>query len=238
MVAITSTTGVAGQHQRERLQVGLLQESSVDNIAAFAGGGQANATPLTNEINRVTTVATAGDSVMLPASLAGLSVAVINAGANAVQVYGSGADTINGAAAASGVSQMPGSATLYMCATAGAWFTNGTGEGFSGSLMTVSYTDGVTAHAGGGRASAVPVVSMITRVTTVATAADSVVLPAAVPGLDLTLINAGANAMQVFGNGSDTIDGTAGATGVSQAAAKTVQYLSTATGAWHRLISA
>ena len=133
---------------------------------------------------------------------------------------------------------MPSSATLYMCATAGAWFTNGTGEGFSGSLMTVSYTEGVTAHAGGGRAAAVPIIGMITRVTTVATAADSVVLPTAVPGLDLTIINAGANAMQVFGNGSDTIDGTAGATGVSQAAGKTVQYLSTASGAWHRLISA
>ncbi|MBV8839051.1 MAG: hypothetical protein JO000_21165 [Alphaproteobacteria bacterium] len=62
MVAIMSTTGVAGQHQRERLQVGLLQESAADNIAALAGGGQASATPLSNEINRVTTVATAGDS--------------------------------------------------------------------------------------------------------------------------------------------------------------------------------
>jgi hypothetical protein len=238
MVAITSTTGVAGQHQRERLQVGLLQESAADNITALAGGGQAGATLLTNEINRVTTVATAGDSVLLPVSLPGLSVAVINAGANAMQVYGNGSDTINGVAAAAGVSQMPSSATLYLCATAGAWFTNGTGEGFSGSLMTVSYTEGITAHAGGGRASAVPIVAMITRVTTVASAADSVVLPAAVPGLELTIINAGANAAQVFASGSDTIDGTAGATGVSQAAAKTVQYLSTAAGTWHRLISA
>ena len=91
----------------------------------------------------------------------------------------------------------------------------------------------------GGRASAVPVTTMITRVTTVASAADSVMLPPAAPGLDLTLINAAAaNAMQVFGNGSDTIDGTAGSTGVSQAAGKTVQYISTVAGAWHRLISA
>ena len=238
MVAITSTTGVAGLHQRERLQVGLLQESALDNITALAGGGQAGATLLTNEINRVTTVATAADSVMLPVSFPGLSVAVINAGANAMQVYGNGTDTINGVAAATGVSQMPNSATFYMCATAGAWFTNGTGEGFSGSLMTVSYREGVTANAGGGRTNAVPIVAMITRVTTAASAGDSVVLPSAVPGLDLSLINAGANAAQVFGSGTDTIDGTAGATGVSQAAGKTVQYLSTAAGAWHRLISA
>ncbi len=239
MVAITSVSGVAGQHQRERVQVGLLQESALDAITAAAGGGQTNATPLTNEVNRITVATTAGDSVQLPVAQPGLSIAVINGAANPIQVYGNGADSINGVAAASGVSQMPASATLYMCASAGAWFTNGTGEGFSGSLMTVSYTDGVTAHAGGGRASAVPITTMITRVTIVASAADSVVLPPAAPGLDLTIINAAAtNAMQVFAGGSDTIDGTAGATGVSQAAGKTVQYISTAAGAWHRLISA
>ena len=41
-------------------------ESAVDNIVAHAGGGQANATPLTALMNRVTTVATAADSVALP----------------------------------------------------------------------------------------------------------------------------------------------------------------------------
>lgn len=239
MVAISAVTGVAGQHQRERVQIGILQESALDTITAFAGGGQTSATQLANEVNRVTTVATAGDSVMLPPSLPGLSIAVINGASKAMQVYGAGTDTINGVATGTGVSQMPGSATLYMCAASGAWFTNGTGEGFSGSLMTVSFTDGVTALAGGGRTGAVPITTMLTRVTTVASSADSLVLPVATPGLDLTVINAAAsNSMTVFALGSDTIDGTAGATGVTHAAGKTVQYMSTAAGSWHRLVSA
>jgi hypothetical protein len=236
MVAITGTNS---QNQNSNVAVGFLLESSADSITANAGGGQTNATQLAAEVNRVTTVATIGDSVKLPASAAGLSIVVINHGANQMQVYGAGTDTINDVATATGVPQMAGSTTIYACATAGAWYSNGTAEGYNAGFMTVSYTDGITAHAGGGRASAVPLTSMINRVTTVGTAADSVVLPAAAPGMQLTVINAAAvNAMQVFANGSDTIDGTAGSTGFSQAAGKTVEYVSTAAGAWHKLVSA
>ena len=42
---------------------------------------------------------------------AGLTVLVINHGANPMQVFGSGTDTINDVAAATGVSQMQGSMT-------------------------------------------------------------------------------------------------------------------------------
>jgi hypothetical protein len=41
-------------------------ESFQDSIAANAGGGQANAFQLTRQNNRVTTVATTGDSIKLP----------------------------------------------------------------------------------------------------------------------------------------------------------------------------
>src|SRR5581483_1286549 len=107
--------GVWSMFARMRFAVGLLIESALDGITAFAGGGQTSATQLNNEINRVTTVATIGDSVMLPQAKAGLSIAVINSGANSAQVFGNGADTINGVAAATGVAQMANSATLYMC---------------------------------------------------------------------------------------------------------------------------
>ena len=217
----------------------LLRNTAVDSLTAHAGGGQGSALVLTKQVNRVTTVATSGDSVLLPASAAGLFVTCINSGANPMQVYGAGSDTINGVASGTGVSQMPGSSVVYNCVAAGAWFTEGLGVGYSNTLPTVSYVDGVTAHAGGGRGSAVAISTILTRVTTVGTAADSVVLPVAAPGLELTLINAAAsNAMQVFANGSDTIDGTAGSTGYSQAAGKTVTYFSTAAAAWHKMISA
>lgn len=51
------------------------------------------------------------------------------------------------------------------------------------------------------------------------------------------MANAGANAMQVFGSGSDTINGAASGTGVSQPAGKVASYICTASGKWSRLLS-
>ena len=120
----------------------LFYESSSDNITAHAGGGQTNAQQLYSEVNRITTVATSGDSVMLPPAVvnqgvtnqAGLTVLVINHGANPMQVFGSGTDTINDVAAATGVSQMQGSMTFFTCTSTGKWYTQGLGEGYSGSF--------------------------------------------------------------------------------------------------------
>jgi len=93
---------------------------------------------------------------------------------------------------------------------------------------------GITALAGGGRSSSTPVLVLgLNVVTTVATAADSVVLPSAVAGSVVYLLNAdSADAVQVFANASDTINGTAGATGVSYAAAKRVLFLAVDNGVW------
>jgi len=90
-------------------------------VTAFAGGGQTSATALTSQVNRVSTVATQGDSVKLPASAVGLAITVINRGANPVQVFGAGTDTINGIPTATGVSQAVGSTATYVCSVAGNW---------------------------------------------------------------------------------------------------------------------
>jgi hypothetical protein len=217
---------------------GLLFESSADNITAFAGGGQASATPLTKEVNRITTVATAGDSVMLPASAPGLTIILANAAAKPMQVFGAGTDTIDGAATAVGVTQMQGSSVIYSCTTAGAWFTNGIGTGYSGSFPTVSSTDGLTAHAGGTQAAALLLTTAINRVTTVASVADSIKLPASAPGMQITAINAATNSMQVYGSGTDTINAVATATGVAVPGGKTANFYCTLAGAWHMLLSA
>lgn len=212
---------------------GLLYESATATIVAFAGGGQASATLLTTELNRVTTVATVGDSVKLPATAtAGLTIVVINNTANAMQVFGSGTDTIDGVATATGVSQMPGSTVIYSCPAVGLWLTEGLGTGYSGSLQTLSFLTGVTAFAGGGQGSAVALTALINRVSTVATAGDSVKLPASAPGLAITVINRGANPMQVFGAGTDTINGIATATGISQGVGTAATFVCSVAGNW------
>lgn len=99
--------------------------TGADAITAHAGGGQGSAFALTAGINRITTCATIGNSVALPASVAGLFVAVINDAALSAQVFGAGTDTIDDVATATGV-PLPGkSSKVFYCPLAGVWYTVG-----------------------------------------------------------------------------------------------------------------
>jgi hypothetical protein len=177
-------------------------------------------------------VATAGDSVKLPASVAGLNITIINNGANVMQVFGAGTDTINGVATATGVPQQPNSVVRYSSAVAGLWQAESLPFGYSGAFETVSAVSGLTAHAGGTQAAALALTSAINNVTTVATAGDSVSLPASAAGMAITVTNSGAASMQVYGAGTDTINGVTTTTGVAQLPATTVVYTSAVAGNW------
>lgn len=100
--------------------------------------------------------------------------------------------------------------------------------------------NGVTAHAGGGQAAALLLIAAITRLTTVGSANDSVVLPPAGPyvGATLTVINAGANSANVFPNGTDQIDALGASAAKAVAAGKTCDFIAVAIGQWHALLSA
>ena len=103
-----------------------------------------------------------------------------------------------------------------------------------------SFANGLTATAGGTRAAALPLRASMNRITTCATAADSVALPPAVGGQEVTIINSGAAAAQVFAavGTSDTINGVAAATGISLAAAGKAQFVSPGPGLWFSILSA
>ncbi len=95
--------------------------SSQTGITATASGGQTNAYQLTARINNVTTVATAADSVKLPAVPLGKEIWIMNNGASALQVFGYGTDTINGVATATGISQPAGALVAYVGITTTDW---------------------------------------------------------------------------------------------------------------------
>jgi hypothetical protein len=159
--------------------------------------------------------------------------------ANAMQVYGSGTDTINGIATATGISQPPNSVCEYFCTAAGVWYAMTPGSGFSAQFPTVSTANALTAFAGGGQGSATPLTNVISRVTTVATGGDSVKLPASVPGMILTVINAAAaNSMNVFPATGEAINALSANTAFAVAANKTVQFFCTVAGTWHSLLTA
>jgi hypothetical protein len=103
-----------------------------------------------------------------------------------------------------------------------------------------SAVTGLVAHAGGTRAAALPLTACINHITTCATAADSVSLPVAIGGQELTVINSGAASAQVFAapGTSDTINGVAAATGIALAAAGKAQFVSPGPGLWFSVLSA
>ena len=100
--------------------------------------------------------------------------------------------------------------------------------------------DSITATAGGGQANAALVNAMFARVTTVATAADSVKLPPATqPGLELTIVNAAAaNSMNLFPSLGDAINALSANTALAVAANKCVKLICTGRGQWHSILTA
>ena len=91
------------------------------SVTAAAGGGKANATPITSANARITTVATAADSVLIPSPRAGDIMLLRNDGAASAQVFGAGTATINGADTATGVALANGKIALLQSFVAGAW---------------------------------------------------------------------------------------------------------------------
>jgi hypothetical protein len=106
-------------------------------------------------------------------------------------------------------------------------------------LPTYSTTNGITAFATGGQASAVQLTTVINRVTTVGSAADSVKLPAAVAGLSITVTNAAAaNSMNVFPATGDAINALTANTALAVAANKTAVFSCAVAGQWHSVLTA
>lgn len=101
-----------------------------------------------------------------------------------------------------------------------------------------SVQEGLTAHAGGGQGSATPITAMVARFTTVATIADSAILPVAVAGLEITVINAASNSMNVFPDVGSTINALGANAAFALAGGKTVTFFTTKAGAWHGILSA
>jgi hypothetical protein len=101
------------------------------------------------------------------------------------------------------------------------------------SVQSVSLA--ITAHSGGGQANAVPITTKVAYVTTVAADHDSVVLPAAVVGLSITILNEGAHILDVYGNGTDTINAIAASSPLSLASPKTCILTCPVAGKWYSI---
>jgi hypothetical protein len=107
-------------------------------------------------------------------------------------------------------------------------------------LQNADVSGAITAHAGGTQAAATQLTQGVNEITVCATNADSVQLPAAVPGARVYVGNSGAADATVFGkNGrTDTINGTAGATGVTLATTKNAVFFCAVANKWRMILTA
>ncbi|MBU6231404.1 hypothetical protein KGP36_01945 [Patescibacteria group bacterium] len=110
--------------------------------------------------------------------------------------------------------------------------------GLSTLLPTLSFTNGITAHSGGGQASAVPLTTTLNRVATVAADGDSVKLPAGTPGAEITVQNAGAHTLDVYPATGEYIDAGAQNAAVTIAAGKSYTFFCALAAYWGSVHSA
>jgi len=121
--------------------------SSEKGITAYAGGGQANATQLTKQLNIVETVASAADSVKLPVAVAGLQITIKNAAyPNTLAVFPSTGGDINDGTVNASINVNADSTIVFIAIDSTTWEvptnvnTDVVSESYSGSGVTI---DGV-----------------------------------------------------------------------------------------------
>lgn len=176
--------------------------------------------------NNSQAITTGANNLILGQSVA--SVTLTTGNRNIILGVDATADTA--ATSTSDTVLIKGIGTAVLSSTA----TNTTPTTILGGITGTSVTTGLTAHSGGGQASALALTTSYNNVTVVAAAADSVRLPVTtIPGISVAITNSAAvNSLQVYGAGTDTINGVATGTGVAIAAGKTAIYYAPASGVW------
>lgn len=101
---------------------GLNKMSVANALTAHVGGGQGSALQLAAAMNRVTTVASSGDSVKLPSAVAGEAIVVINAAAaNPMDCFPASGQNINALSPDTALSILANKTVTFYCAVNGTW---------------------------------------------------------------------------------------------------------------------
>src|SRR5258708_6664777 len=125
--ALAYTCAVAGKWYVHDIGTGysgsLPTFSTADGLTALSGGASAGATPITTSVARFSTVVGATCSALLPVSVAGMELTVINAGTSSINVFPAGIELINTAGSGGSFSVAANKTAVFYCATAGQWHT-------------------------------------------------------------------------------------------------------------------
>ena len=116
-------------------------------------------------------------------------------------------------------------------------FIGAKGLSMTTGFLDGSAADGLTALAGGAQAGT-PIAASMARFTTIVTTGDSAQLPAGVSGRDITVTNATANSLNVFGQTGDVINALSANAAFAVAAGKTCSFFCFTPGQWHTQLGA
>jgi hypothetical protein len=228
---------------RESAQSSFYNLLSVDAGALGAGAtisGSQNSQALGYQLQAANTwfsTVAAGAACVLPQTsrpfpFAGLMVFVVNTGANTINCYPHPSDpsnSINGQSANTPVVLGANTITPFQCFTPGVWFADSIGTGFAGSLETV-VSQGAVATAGTTSGTATQITQAMVNVTSGGAGPAGITLPPAKAGMQVSVgNNNSATILTVYGNGADTIAGSASTT---QAASTIVIYMCFTSGNW------
>ena len=97
---------------------------SVNAAVSAAGTVQGNATALTTEFNRVSTVVS-GAGVVLPTAVAGMAISIVNSSANSLLVYPASTAAINSLSTNVGYSHVTLATLQYIAISSTQWYTVG-----------------------------------------------------------------------------------------------------------------
>ena len=213
-------------------------ESAVD-LAIARGSTAATAFVLGdnqfgNEMTRFTTVPL-GTGAILPPAVSGLTLLVVNHGANPLQVYAQPGDTINDILGTTGVAQMASSGVLFMCFGVSKWYTldlatgyyNASGQASLQLYSSQTLTASVTHSQGQGLVTASNVG------LTVGSANDVCTLPMSQIGAEITIANLSAsNAASVYPATGEQINSGGVNTLYTQALSTVIWYTCFVAGNW------
>lgn len=193
--------------------------SNVSAVGDSAVAGNLSVTGTTALTGNATAAGTLGVTGLstLNGGIAGGSSANIAINTNKFTVTASSGNTL-----IAGTLALTGAATLASTLAA----TSITASGY----FLRSVGNALTA-AGTTRADALQLAAQVNNITTAASS-TGVILPVGVVGMRVTVFNAGANAIKVYASASETVDGTAGATGVALTNTKRADYFFTAANTW------
>jgi hypothetical protein len=187
------------------------QFSTKNPITALAGGGQTGATRLPSAINYVGTVASPGDSVMLPKEAAGRRIVVVNGGASSLNVFPNNAtDTINLLAVQTAYAVPVGDIIEFFGLGLGIWYasvpTTDTLINLTLSGYLAKSNAAAVAAAGTTQGTATALTADQNNVAT-GTANQGVVLPTGVAGMRILVWNSTGATIKIYPAGTGTIDG-------------------------------